>query len=221
MVSIEWSARLRRSPLLRLIVDLKTWAEDLRRRLSSSNNGTVSALAKRHLLLAKLRSCNLNVVIETGTFLGDTTHFLAARGYSVVTIEVEPRLAAWARARFDGVANVRVVEGDSEQLMSGLIANLDQPALFYLDGHYSGGETGKGQHETPVVKEVEAILREAPSGSFVIIDDVRCFGRLKDYPPLLDFLASLRDRGVDDAVVMNDSIQFSIRRHLCVPRPQT
>jgi hypothetical protein len=116
------------------------------------------------------------------------------------------------------VANVRVVEGDSEQLMTGLIAELDQPALFYLDRHYSGGQTGKGQHETPVVKEVEAILRDAPNGSFVIIDDARWFGRLQDYPPLLDFLCSLRDRGVDDAVVMNDSIQFSIRRHLCVPK---
>src|SRR5262245_40603815 len=115
MVSIEWSARLRRSPWLHWLVDLKTWVEDFRLRLSASNNETVSALAKRHLLLAKLRSCNLNVVIETGTFLGDTTHFLAAKGYRVVTVEVEPRLAAWARARFDGIANVRVVEGDSEQ----------------------------------------------------------------------------------------------------------
>jgi SAM-dependent methyltransferase len=218
MVSLEWSARLRRSPLLRLIIDLKTWVEDLRRRSPGSNDETMSALAKRYLLLEKLRSCNLNVVIETGTFLGDTTHFLAARGYNVVTVEIEPRLAAWARARFGGVANVRVVEGDSEQLMTELIADLDQPALFYLDGHYSSGQTGRGQHETPVVKEVEAILRDAPSGSFVIIDDARCFGRLQDYPPLLDFLSSLRDRGVDDAVVMNDSIQFSIRRH-CVPKP--
>jgi len=215
MVSLEWSARIRRSPLLRLIVDLKIWAEDLRRRRYGSNDETVSALAKRHLLLQKLRSCNLNVVIETGTFLGDTANFLAARGYSVITVEIEPRIAAWARARFDGVANVRVVEGDSGLLMTGLIADLDQPALFYLDGHYSGGETGKGQHETPVVKEVEVILRDAPSGSFVIIDDARCFGRLQDYPSLIDFLSSLRDRGVDDAVVMDDSIQFSIRRHLC------
>lgn len=133
-----------------------------------------------------------------------------------IIVEVEPRLAAWARVRFDGVANVRVVEGDSEQLMTGLIADLDQPALFYLDGHYSGGQTGKGQHETPMVKEVEAILRDAPNGSFVIIDDARSFGRLQDYPPLLDFLCSLRE--CDDAVVMNHSIQFSIRRHLCVPK---
>jgi len=215
MVSTEWNARIRRSALLRWLVDLKTWAEDFRLRFSGSNNETMSALAKRHLLLTKLRSWNLNVVVETGTFLGDTTHFLAAKGYSVVTVEVEPRLAAWARARFDGVSNVRVIEGDSEQLMTELIAGLDRPALFYLDGHYSGGQTGKGQHETPVVKEVEAILRDAPSGSFVIIDDARCFGRLQDYPPLLDFLSSLRDKGIDDAVVENDSIQFSIRRRVC------
>jgi SAM-dependent methyltransferase len=213
MVSFERNARLRRSPLSRSIVNFKTWVEHLRWIFSGAKNETASPLAKRRSLLAKLRSCNLHVVIETGTFLGDTTHFLASRGYSVVTVEVEPRLAAWARARFDGVANVRVIEGDSEQLMTGLIADLDQPALFYLDGHYSGSGTGKGQHETSVVREVEAILRDAPSGSFVIIDDARCFGRLPDYPPIHDFLSSLRDRGVDDAVVTDDSIRFSILRH--------
>ena len=213
MVSIEWNARLRRSPLSRSIVDLKIWVEHLCWKFFDGRNDTASPLAKRRSILAELHSCNLRVVIETGTFLGDTTHFLASRGNAVVTVEVEPKLAALARVRFDGVANVRVIEGDSERLMADLIADLDQPALFYLDGHYSGSGTGEGQHETPVVKEVEAILRDAPSGSFVIIDDARCFGQLPDYPSLHDFLSSLRDRGIDDAIVQDDSIRFSVLRH--------
>ena len=47
-----------------------------------------------------------------------------------------------------------------------------------------------------MVKEVEAILRDAPNGSFVIIDDARSFGRLQDYPPLLDFLCFISRQGV-------------------------
>lgn len=122
-------------------------------------------------------------------------------------------MAALARARFEGADNVQVIEGDSGNLMPELIANLEQPALFYLDGHYSGGTTGKGEQETPIVKEVEAILAGAPIGSLVIIDDARCFGLSPDYPPLVDLLTMLRKRGVDDIIIKDDSIRFLVQQN--------
>jgi SAM-dependent methyltransferase len=213
MASIKLHARLRRSPLSRWIVDLKIWADHLRWKFSGEDSQTLSPVAKRRQILDVLRSRGLRTVVETGTFLGDTTHFLASRGYRVVTIEVDQRLADLARARFAGSVKVQTVEGDSGALMPGLIAKLDQAALFYLDGHYSGSGTGRGEHETPVVKEVEAILAGAHDGSFVIIDDARCFGALPDFPPLPEFLTRLKSRGVDHVVVSDDNIRFAIRRN--------
>ena len=213
MDSIERNARLRRSLLSRWIVDLKTRLDHLRWKFSGEERQALSAVAKRRMILDALRSRDLRTVVETGTFLGDTTYFLSSRGYRVVTIEVDPRLANLARARFDGDDHVQAVEGDSGTLMPELIAKLDQPVLFYLDGHYSGTGTGKGEHETPVVKEVEAILAGARDGSFVIIDDARCFGAWPDFPPLAEFLALLRNRGVGDAIVRDDNIRFSVRRN--------
>jgi hypothetical protein len=212
MNSFERNARLRRSPLSKWIIDLKTWIEHLRWKFSGDGRQAPSAVAKRRIILDMLLSCNLRTVVETGTFLGDTTHFLSSRGYHVLSVEIDPQLATLARARFNRDENVQIIEGDSGKLMPGLIAELDQPALFYLDGHYSGSGTGKGEHETSVVKEVEAILAGARDRSFVIIDDARCFGLLPDYPVLAEFLTLLRNRGVCDAIVKDDSIRFSVQR---------
>lgn len=214
MIPIELHARLRRSPLTRWIIELKLWTDHFRWRFSGGDKQALSAYGKRQLILDVLSSCNLQTVIETGTFLGDTTHYLASRGYHVTSVELDSRLAALARARFDGVGNVQVIEGDSGKLMPGLIVKLEQPALFYLDGHYSGGDTGKGEQETPIVKEIEAILAGAPIGSFVIIDDARCFGLMPDYPPRDEFLTMLQKRGVGYAIVKDDSIRFSIRQNV-------
>ena len=38
-----------------------------------------------------------------------------------------------------------------------LVRQLDGPALFWLDGHYSGGDTAKGELDTPVSAELESI----------------------------------------------------------------
>jgi SAM-dependent methyltransferase len=212
MASFKLHALLRRSPFVRWIVELKTRINHCRWKFLAADRQTLSAYAKRQLILDTLTTCNLRTVLETGTFLGDTTHFLSSRGYRVVTVEIDPRLAAMARIRFHNVDNIQIIEGDSGSLLPGLIAKLGEPALFYLDGHYSGGGTGKGEQETPVVKEVAAILADAQRGSFVIIDDARCFGLLPDYPPLAEFLKMLRDRGIGNAIVKDDTIRFSVER---------
>lgn len=210
MDSTLWKARLRRSSLTRWIINLRSWHEHLRWKLSESKHEWISTIAKRRSLLDTLRSHNLQILVETGTYFGDTAHFVGSRGYRVVTVEVEPRLAALARERFKPAKNITVLQGDSGRIMAEITSGLDQRALFYLDGHYSGGRTGRGELETPVLKEVETILAQAPIGSIVIVDDARCFGSSPDYPLLADFLSGLRRKGVEDAIVMDDSIRFSV-----------
>jgi len=210
MDSTLWKALFRRSRLTRWIVNAKSWHEHLCWKLSNSRHEWMSAIAKRRTLLDTLRVNDLHTLVETGTYLGDTAHFVASRGYKVVTVEVDPRLASLARERFKSAKNITVRQGDSGSLMAEIVASLDERALFYLDGHYSGTNTGKGELETPVVKEVETILAQGPFGSIVIVDDARCFGCLPDYPLLDDFVSSLRSRGVRDVVVTQDSIRFSV-----------
>lgn len=52
---------------------------------------------------------------------------------------------------------------------------------FWLDGHYSGFETAKGDLETPVSSELESILR-SKINHIILIDDARLFTGKNDYP---------------------------------------
>lgn len=115
--------------------------------------------------------------VETGTFQGDTTDFLAADGSRVVTIEPEPRLHAAAAERFRGRPNVDVRHGLSEDVMPALLPTIEGDVCFWLDGHYSAGVTYKGPKDTPIVDELACIAMHLPRWRRVVVmvDDVRCF----------------------------------------------
>jgi hypothetical protein len=126
--------------------------------------------------------------VETGTFRGDTTAFLARTAQLVITIEPDPMLAETARQRFAYSSNVRVVEGLSEDVLCAVIGPLSGSISFWLDGHYSEGVTHKGPRDTPIREElrcVQSTLSQFDSVT-VLVDDFRGFGPSatvkSDYP---------------------------------------
>jgi hypothetical protein len=148
MVSVEWHAQLRRSPLSSWVIGLKDRLDYARWRRANVA-GSTCPLQKRYALLDLLRTHKLGLAVETGTFLGDTATFLSGHGYDVITIELDPRLAALARLRFRGNRHVQLIEGDSGTRLPAVVAELKRPTLFYLDAHYSGPGTGKGKRRFP------------------------------------------------------------------------
>jgi hypothetical protein len=115
--------------------------------------------------------------VETGTFQGDTTAFLAQRAKRVVSIEPEPTLHAAAAARFQGVANVEIRKGLSEDVLPEVLPTLSGDVCFWLDGHFSAGFTHKGPKDTPIADELLHIEKALPRWErvAVLVDDVRCF----------------------------------------------
>ena len=83
-----------------------------------------------------------------------------------------------------------------------VMEKIDQPTLFYLDGHYSSGMTDKGDKETPISEELQTILGAKTFNHVVVIDDARCFGIDPDYPMLeeLKILVDSFKRGLQVAV---------------------
>lgn len=146
---------------------------------------------KREVLLRFLNKFQLNTAIETGTFLGDTTAFLAKSCDTVYSIELAEQLAKNALERFANVSNVTIIHGDSSKCIPELLTNLPGKKLFWLDGHFSGtcfqGEskivTARGDSDTPVVAELQAILNDSIA-HVILIDDARLFDGLSDYPSL-------------------------------------
>lgn len=91
-----------------------------------------------------------------------------------------------------------------------MIRQINQPALFWLDGHYSAGVTAKGEKHTPIYEELEHILGTQERKHVIIIDDARLFGTDPAYPnleELSDFIKAKRNNV--DILVQDDSIRIT------------
>src|ERR1035437_4804627 len=128
--------------------------------------------------------------IETGTFMGDTSAFLAQHAKLVYTIEPDNSLYNRAILRFGSNSKIKPIHGISEQIFPTLLPILTGPINFWLDGHFSGGFTHKGPTDCPIHDELISIQKNLSHFEKVVIliDDVRCFNpsikEYSDYPDI-------------------------------------
>lgn len=122
-------------------------------------------------------------LIETGTYEGATVAACLGHFERIYTIELDQALYNAARDRFANEPTVTVIHGDSCTELSRLAVDVTGPVLFWLDAHYSHGETAKGPHDPPLPWELSAILgRGEPD--VILIDDARHMGVLPHYPSI-------------------------------------
>ncbi len=165
---------------------------------------------RRAMLLSEARAIGAERFVETGTFLGDTTWSFRKKFRRIHTIEVEPGLATLARERFEDYPSVTLVEGDSAMKLPEICRGLDAPCLFYLDGHYSGGFTGRGDKDCPIIEELNAIFTHTTPPFRIVIDDARLFGVDPCYPSVATIKQLLSDQEIEmDLRIENDAIVIS------------
>ncbi len=160
-------------------------------------------------LVLKLRDALAALVfVETGTYLGATTRWAAEHFAEVTSIEASPALHRNAVEVGKGQANVRYELGDSAMVLPRVVAALPGPAVFWLDGHYSGGATAGIECECPLMAELRAIAT-SPHAHAVLIDDARFFlstpmppHRRDHWPPIIEVLDGLRACAGDPHVVI-------------------
>jgi predicted O-methyltransferase YrrM len=159
---------------------------------------TVIELARRH---------GIQVLIETGTFEGEMARKCRNAFRVIHTIELSPRYARRAQRRLARWSNIHVVQGDSAQRLPQLLLGLSEPAVFWLDGHYSGGETARGASDTPLLDELEAIQRHERPDHVILIDDARHLGQ-GAYPSLSTLTQALQAiNPLYDIRVTDDMVQ--------------
>jgi Methyltransferase domain len=139
---------------------------------------------KRRIVCELTRRAAARTFVETGTYRGDTIAAVARDVDRVISIELDPRLADAATRRFRARGNVSILVGDSGDALPKVVAELDQPALLWLDGHFSGGVTALGVHVTPIEQELEPILDASRPAHLVLVDDIRLFDGTDGYPTL-------------------------------------
>ena len=152
----------------------------------------------------------METFVETGTYLGDTPYALMNVFQEIYTIEINSRLHEWSRIRFSGNEHVHLLLGDSAVKLPVVLERLDCPALFWLDGHYSGGITGKGSQDTPILHELDSIFGHPVCGHVILIDDARYFTGRNGYPTLqeLDEYVSGQEPGYR-CEIANDIIRIT------------
>ncbi len=143
-----------------------------------------SSREKQALVTRLGRLRGINNFIETGTFEGDMVEAQREVFRTIATIELSEKFWEAARGRFAAWPHIHVLHGDSGAMLPEAMRLVSGPALYWLDAHYSKGETARGEAETPVLKELSLIAARGQAGDVILIDDARLFGWRRGYPRL-------------------------------------
>jgi len=127
---------------------------------------------------------SVETFIETGTYLGDMVDAVRDTFKKIYSIELDATLCDQAKKKFSKHHNISIFHGDSSKVLPVILADISEPCLFWLDGHYSGGITAKGDFNTPIMQELNCILDHTIRGHVILIDDAREFNGYNDYPTI-------------------------------------
>jgi hypothetical protein len=167
----NWLSRLRQ------VIELKTWEKE-------GCPNPPPHIIKQKLIKKYAKEFNLKILVESGTYYGDMVEAQSKNFERIYSIELSPILFSYATERFKSKTNIELIQGDSGIEIEKIMKKIGQPALFWLDGHYSAGETAKGKTDTPILEELEHILSSGKLAHVIIIDDARLFGSNPAYPSL-------------------------------------
>ena len=146
--------------------------------------GAAPDALKERLVRDYARRYCFMTLIETGTYRGDMLAAVEGSFDVLYSIELSPELHLRAVRRFKGKPKIRLLQGDSAQVLPEVLSKLAKPALFWLDAHYSAGVTARAFADTPIRAELAAVLAHPVSGHVILIDDARQFSPEFGYPTL-------------------------------------
>ena len=148
---------------------------------------------KRRHLLELSKDFKGGIFVETGTFLGQTTEYLTTHFRQIYTIELSEALYQQAKKRLGKYQCIEQIHGDSATALADILNKIDEPSVFYLDGHYSGGITAKTNKVTPIFEELSYIFNHPIKDHLIIVDDARCFTGLDGYPTIVELHSFVRE----------------------------
>ncbi|GAB1489136.1 hypothetical protein MASR2M8_15880 [Opitutaceae bacterium] len=129
---------------------------------------------RKRIFRELVEACTFERLIETGTYIGDTTAFMATTtGLPVHTCESNHTFQALARSRLAGITGIHFHTGDSRQCLRALLSDpsnrdwLQRPLFVYLDAHWHA--------DLPLVEEI-ALIASYAKDFVIMIDDFKVEG---------------------------------------------
>jgi hypothetical protein len=116
-----------------------------------------------------------NCFIETGTLNGDTIFSLEPYFSKLYTIEFSEKYYINTKNKYNG-NKITFILDDSSVVFETLLPNITDKCIFFLDGHWSGYDTGHSNKDCPLEEEITHINNLFQNDAIIIIDDFRLFG---------------------------------------------
>lgn len=195
----------RRLSILPWVRPLSAWRIGLQWRLAG-RPVPPPPLVKQAIVEEYQRRFGLRVFVETGTFAGEMVNAMLGRVDRIYSIELDDAWYARAVARFANRRDVTLVHGDSGTCLAEVLGGLREPALFWLDAHYSGPVTARGPLDSPIEEELERIARHPVRGHVVLIDDMRVFDGTGGYPEADALVDRLRRKHPAETIEIRDDV---------------
>jgi hypothetical protein len=151
-----------------------------------------------------------SIFIETGTYLGDMVEAQKNNFQRIISIELDQHLYQRAKRKFAEDEHITIYQGDSSRVLPQIMSAVKEPAIFWLDGHYSAGITAKGDKETPIYGELEAIFNDSSLPHVLLIDDARLFTGEGDYPNIEYLSDFIKKRAQSYEILVKDDIIRSL-----------
>ena len=114
------------------------------------------------------------IFIESGTYHGETIFNMEPHFEKLYTVEISEQLYFNTKMKYNG-KKICFLLGDSLFVFKHLLPNITDKLIFYLDGNYSSGDTGRGKIDVPLYGELLQINNLYKHEGIIIIDDVRLF----------------------------------------------
>jgi hypothetical protein len=169
--------------------------------------GPMPNYGKQQVVIEYLKKFGLRTFIETGTYKGKMVYAVMPYVDTIYSIELDPVHCLRVQKRFAGYPNIHIIHGQSGDVLPGIMADINEPCLFWLDAHYSGGSTAKGPQDTPIMQEMQCLLSHPLADRHVIlIDDARCFVGKDVYPAIEELQQFILDCKQDWVFEVKDDI---------------
>jgi hypothetical protein len=148
----------------------------------------------------------IKTLIETGTYFGDMVEAQRGNFEKIFSIELSGDLWKKACERFINQPKIKILQGDSGVVLHKIMPEMNRPAVFWLDGHFSAGVTAKGDKECPIYEELDAIFGYSHQDHVLLIDDARCFVGEGDYPTIEALSGYIRSKNPKYQIQVKDDI---------------
>lgn len=168
------------------------------------------------LILELSSAFSIKNFVETGTYEGHTAVWASEHFQKIYTIEFSETFYRETFERYKERKNVEFIFGDSRTQLKKIVEELNEPALFWLDAHWSGGATYGDDDQCPLIEELK-IIGGSQFDNFIFIDDARLFTsppqpphKPEQWSDIASIIKTIHHEGSDKYIVIIEDVIIAV-----------